>query len=337
MNLPHTSYLTPHTSYNRRQFLIRAGKAGLSLVGACAASYYFYDPAGPVPSSDRSADVCLPDFSIPEQKGKMCIVRGSDRAKNIRSAFEALGGIENFIRKGDRVMLKVNAAFASPPILSATTHPDLLAEVARLCFKAGAARVIVTDNPINDPASCFMLTGIEAAARSVGANPILPRDEFFVSATVPGANLIRNWPLLYTPFENINKLIGIAPLKDHHRSGASMTMKNWYGLLGGRRNIFHQDIHNIIKELALMIKPTLVILDAATTMMSNGPTGGSLSDLKQTDTLIVSSDQVAADAFGATLLGKIAADFPYIAKAEAVGAGTADYRSLKPTEVLSQR
>jgi len=112
-----------------------------------------------------------------------------------------------------------------------------------------------------------------------------------------------------------------------------MVMKNWYGLLGGRRNIFHQDIQTVIAELARMVKPTLVVLDGTMTMMTNGPTGGSLSDLKETRTLIVATDQVAADAFGATLLDKTAADLPFIAKAEALGAGTADYRALSPIEV----
>ena len=79
---------------------------------------------------------------------------------------QALGGIGQFIKRGDRVVLKVNAAFASPPMLSATTHPDLVAEVVRLCLAAGAAAVIVTDNPINDPESCFELSGIAQAARS---------------------------------------------------------------------------------------------------------------------------------------------------------------------------
>ena len=110
-------------------------------------------------------------------------------------------------------------------------------------------------------------------------------------------------------------------------------MKNWYGLLGGRRNIFHQDINTIIAELALMVRPTLVILDGTTSMMTNGPTGGSLSDLKHTNTMIVSTDQVAADAFGATLLEKSPSALPYIGKAEAAGVGKADYRALKPVEV----
>ena len=114
-----------------------------------------------------------------------------------------------------------------------------------------------------------------------------------------------------------------------------MIMKNWYGLLGGRRNIFHQDIYNIIKELAIMVRPTLVVLDGSTTMMSNGPTGGSLGDLRETGVMIVSTDQVAADAFGATLLGKKPAELPYIAKAEAAGVGTADYESLRPVRIAT--
>jgi uncharacterized protein (DUF362 family) len=218
-------------------------------------------------------------------------------------------------------------------MLSATTHPQLVSELTHLCFRAGAASVWVTDNPINDPVSCFGLSGIDEAADSAGARVILPKENLFKPATLPDANLIKNWPVLSEPFKDINKVIGIAPVKDHHRSGASMVMKNWYGLLGGRRNIFHQDIHNIIKELALMVKPTLVVLDGTTSMMTNGPTGGSLSDLKQTNTMIVGTDQVAVDAFGAGLLEKDVSDLPYIAKAEAKGVGTADYQALNPIEL----
>ena len=263
----------------------------------------------------------------------MSIVEGSNRSETLELALKSIGGIEAFIKNGDRVLLKVNAAFASPPMLSATTHPDMVTTITRLCLKAGAASVTVADNPINDPASCFRLTGIEQAARSAGATVVFPQKELFKPFTLPEAQLIRNWPVLYEPLNRINKVIGTAPVKDHHRSGASMIMKNWYGLLGGRRNIFHQDIHTIIKELAMMLKPTLVVLDGTTTMMRNGPTGGSLADLKETQAMIVGTDQVAADAFGATLLERKSGDLPFIAKAETAGAGTADWELLKPVRV----
>jgi uncharacterized protein (DUF362 family) len=318
---------------NRRQFLARSAKAGASIAVAGAAGFWFHDTQGPDRPGDHHSDLRLPDFSIEDLETKMSIVRGQDRVGALRLALKSIGGIEAFIKNGDHVLLKVNAAFASPAILSATTHPTVVAELTTLCYSAGAASVVVTDNPINDPASCFNLTGIAEAARSNGASVILPRAELFKSLTVPQAKLIRSRPVLYEPLVGITKLIGVTPVKDHHRSGASMVMKNWYGLLGGRRNIFHQDIHTIIMELAMMVSPSLVILDGTTTMMSNGPTGGSLSDLKQTSTMIVGTDQVAVDAFGATLLEKTLNDLPFIGMAEAAGLGTSDYRSLNPVMV----
>ena len=326
--------LDPHgNAMNRRQFLARSAKAGASIAVAGAACFWFHDTQGPDRPGDHHSDLPLPDFSIEGLETKMSIVRGQDRVGALRLALKSIGGIEAFIKNGDHVLLKVNAAFASPAILSATTHPTVVAELTTLCYSAGAASVVVTDNPINDPASCFNLTGIAEAARSNGASVILPRAELFKSLTVPQAKLIRSRPVLYEPLVGITKLIGVTPVKDHHRSGASMVMKNWYGLLGGRRNIFHQDIHTIIMELAMMVSPSLVILDGTTTMMSNGPTGGSLSDLKQTSTMIVGTDQVAVDAFGATLLEKTLNDLPFIGMAEAAGLGTSDYRSLNPVMV----
>jgi uncharacterized protein (DUF362 family) len=315
---------------NRRQFIARSAKAGGSILAACSIGYWFYDSDGPAPSTEDNIGVQIPDFSMPQLNRRMSIVRGSSRTDTLELALKSIGGIETFIKKGDRVLLKVNAAFASPPMLSATTHPEMVAAISRLCFKAGAAAVTVTDNPINDPASCFRLTGIEQAARSAGAAVLFPQKELFKSFSLANARLIRNWPVLYEPLSRVDKIIGTAPVKDHHRSGASMIMKNWYGLLGGRRNIFHQDIHTIIKELAMMIKPTLVVLDGTVTMMNNGPTGGSLSDLKETQTMIVSTDQVAADAFGATLLGKTVNELAFIKKAEAMRLGTTDFQSLNP-------
>jgi uncharacterized protein (DUF362 family) len=310
--------------------MTRVVKAGGAITAAGAVGFWFHDSAGPGRSKETEAGIRLPDFSIPDLAPRMSIIRGRSRVDTLRLAVKSIGGIESFIEKGDRVLLKVNAAFASPQMLSATTHPQIVSELTRLCLDAGASSVIVTDNPINDPSSCFRLSGIANAARSAGAQLFLPRDDAFTPFTVPDGKLIRNWPVLYGPLKSINKIIGTAPVKDHHRSGASMIMKNWYGLLGGRRNIFHQDIQTIITELAMMIRPTLVILDGTTTMMTNGPTGGSLADLKETNTMIAGTDQVAVDACGATLLGRSLNDLPFIGMADAAGLGTADYQSLNP-------
>ena len=314
---------------NRRDFLARSTKAGLAAAGLAAGALALHDTRGPS-GQDTEAAVSLPDFSAPGSGPKLSIINGTDRAETVQRALRALGGIERFIKPGDRVVLKVNAAFALPPSLSATSHPDVVGTLVRLCRAAGAASVIVTDNPINDPASCFTLSGIAEAAGAAGGRLVLPHPGAFHPATLAGGRLIRHWPFLFEPLKGATKLIGLAPVKDHHRSGASLSMKNWYGLLGGRRNIFHQDIHTIILELATLVRPTLVVLDGTTTMMSNGPTGGSLEDLKATNTMIASTDPVAADAFAATLLNKTPADLPFLGKAAAAGLGTLDYESLNP-------
>lgn len=311
----------------------RCTRAGISVAAAGALGLGFFEREPPGVDIESANRTHIPDYAMPGMQGRICIARGGDRKSSLDQALAALGGMNAFIKSGEHVLIKVNAAFASPPALCATSHPDLVAAAVKLCLQAGASEVTVTDNPINDPASCFALTGIDAAARDAGANVVLPRDARFRRFSVDNGRLIRDWPIFYAPLARADRIIGLAPVKDHHRSGASMTLKNWYGLLGGRRNIFHQDVHTLIQELAVMIKPTLVVLDGIQSMMTNGPTGGSLSDLKPTGTLIVSTDPVAADAAGAALLGRRPGDLPYIAKAEAAGAGTADYRALNLKEI----
>ena len=320
-----------NNNLDRRNFIIRTAKAGAAIAAVGVGSAMLYDKDGPA-SGDGKKLVTLPDFSAAPKDGKtISIVKGSDRIKTVNKAIDLLGGIERFVQKGDVVVIKPNVAFASPAFLGATAHPQLISEVVRLCYaRGGAKQVIVMDNPINDPASCFTISGIGKAATQAGAKVILPEDKFFENATVQGGRLIKNWPIFYGPLAKANKLIGISPVKDHHRSGASMSMKNFYGLMGGRRNIFHQDIHTIITEIAMLFKPTLVILDGTSSMMHNGPTGGSVSDLRDTNTLIASCDMVAADAFGCGLLDMKISDLAYIRMAEQAGCGISDYESLKP-------
>ena len=170
----------------------------------------------------------------------------------------AIGGIERYIEKGDVVVIKPNVAFERPAALGATTNPEVLVALIELVREAGAAEIRVADNPIESPQSCFVRTGIQAAAVKAGARVYLPSAGDFETLNVPGATWIEKWPFFWRPFQGAHKVIGVAPVKDHNLCRASMTTKNWYGLLGGRRNQFHQDIHGIIADLALMLRPRTV-------------------------------------------------------------------------------
>jgi uncharacterized protein (DUF362 family) len=323
----------PTGDMNRRDFLKRVGYASALALAAGGVGLALFDAKGPPPGETTKALTGLGDFTaktMASGQGKMAIVRGTDRKVMFEQGMAALGGMEAFVQKGDRVLIKVNAAFATPPSLGATTHPEILAAVASLCFKAGAAQVMVTDNPINNPDSCFAITGIAGAAQATGARIIVPGASLFSPLSLPKGRLIENWPVMAGALTGVNRVIVVSPVKDHQRARASLTLKNFYGFLGGRRNVFHQDINGIITELSQLMKPTLCVLDGTVSMMTNGPTGGSLADLKETGTMIISTDPVAADAAGVELLGRTLADVPYITMAQAAGAGQADYKLLKP-------
>ena len=193
--------------------------------------------------------------------------------------------------------------------------------------------MIVADNPINNPESCFFKTKVGDAALRAGAELMMPQDSYFEQLHVGGETITNTWRMFYRPFREATKVIGISPVKDHNLCKATVTLKNWYGLLGNPRNQFHQDIHGIISDFALMMKPTLVIADGRKLLMRNGPTGGSLNDVKKSDTMVVGIDSVSVDSWCITrLLEKQRHEIIYLDKVIARGLGK-DWRPQWTREI----
>ncbi|HNQ23093.1 MAG TPA: DUF362 domain-containing protein [Phycisphaerae bacterium] len=299
----------PGRQLSRREFLLRGGTTVAAATATAGLAVWLHDDIGtaglaqPRPATIKNYFAAV---DYPESAPRVSIVRDArDRVDGmVGAALAPLGGIERFVRKGDCVLIKPNVGFERDPRLGATTHPEVVRSVIRLCRRAGARRVLVTDNPIEQAAACFARTGIRAVADQEGARVVLPVERYFQPVAVrptppdPARNeALGTWPILWAPLEQADKVIGIAPIKDHNLCSASMLMKNWYGLLGGRRNQFHQAIHDVISDLGLLVSPTLVIADGLRVLIRNGPTGGSLNDVRPAHTLVAAVDQVACDAW----------------------------------------
>jgi uncharacterized protein (DUF362 family) len=313
---------------SRRQMIRNLASTAIVTAGAAVGMTALWDRRGDA-GLQGPPPLTLPKYNVALAAGAptMAIVHGVHVPTMVRAAVGELGGFEHFIKRGDVVMVKPNVAFDRAPILGATTNPEVLFAVVRYCYEAGAREVIVADNPINSPEGCFFKTGIRDAALSAGAKLMLPEANAFQMLKVdpdpnkPSYAIKKPWPFFYKPFERATKVIGVAPLKDHNLCHASMTIKNWYGLLGGKRNRFHQDIYNIVHDLGMMMTPTLVILDATKILMSNGPTGGRMSDVVTGNTIIAGVDQVAVDSYGYTLLGRDPEKLQYLIYAHERGVG----------------
>jgi uncharacterized protein (DUF362 family) len=319
---------------SRREFIKRIGSAAILGGGAAYLWRALRDPDGER-GKPQEPVFQLKNFKVAPAPGAMVlgVAHGDNYEAMLKMAIGAIGGLDHFIRQGDVVLIKPNVAFDRAPKLGATTNPEVLAALIRLLHAAGAAEVRVADSPIESPENCFAKSGIADAAQRSGATLYLPSPTSFEMLEVPNAQLIARWPFFARPFRGVDKVIGVAPIKDHNLCFASMTTKNWYGLLGGRRNQFHQDIHTIVADLAQMMNPTFVVLDASRILMKNGPTGGDLSDVVPGHTLVAATDQIAADAFGySELLGRKTALPQYLLNAQARGLGNPDWRSLPMKE-----
>ena len=325
----------PNPGVSRREFLLRTGAAVGLVGGSLAAGLKLWQPNHFIPGFEAQKGLQLPDYRVASAKGlpTLAIAHGTTHDQTIRAAIGALGGMQRFISKGDVVMIKPNVAFDRPPPLAATTHPDALRALAKLVFEAGASKIIIADNPINSPTGCFLKSGLREVANDLNLDLLYPEAESFSPLQLDG-EILRNWTFFHEPFKKATKVIGVAPCKDHNLCHASMTTKNWYGLLGGRRNQFHQHIHSIVSDFALMMKPTLVVLDGMNVLMRNGPTGGRLSDVKPMGTVVAGTDMISVDSYGYShLLERDIAELTYIHTAHARGLGNMNWQETVYKEV----
>ncbi len=292
---------------NRREFLKSAAVAGTVLTVPSAVALL----AGRLEAAVR------PD---------LCVARGKVPAASVQAALDGLGGIRRFVARGDIVVVKPNIGWDRLPEYAATTNPELVAAVVRLCIDAGAKKVKVFDHPVSDARRTYRQSGIADAAAAAGAEVSFTDDRKFREMKIGGETL-KIWPI-YTEAVEADKLINIPIAKVHETSRLTLGMKNLMGVMGGSRGRIHQRIDGSLVDLAAFVKPSLVIIDAVRILTANGPQGGDLADVKRLDTIVVCADQVAADAYGAMLFGLKPADLGCVRLGQQAGLGTANLEKL---------
>lgn len=253
------------------------------------------------------------------------VAEGKNPVSLVNGALDALGGIQTWVKPGQKVVVKPNIGWDRLPQMAANTNPQIAAEVVRLCKEAGAAEVLVFDRTCNDARRCYVSSGIAAAVEAAGAKVsyIRPADEErkFRPVAIPGGVKLTEWSI-YEDALSADVYINLPIAKHHSLTRLTLGIKNTMGILGGNRGSLHVDLGEKLADIHRVFKPTLTIMDAYRVLLRNGPTGGNPKDTELKYTCIAGTDTVAVDAYTTTLFGLKPSDVPFIPACAAAGVGT---------------
>jgi uncharacterized protein (DUF362 family) len=263
----------------------------------------------------------------------LVVVRGGEPEQLVQRAIQALGGMKTFVKSGDIVVIKPNICVAGrAPEYAATTNPWVVGALVKLCLQAGAGKVSVMDTPFNGTAEeAYVTSGIRAQVEAAGGEMAYMPGFKYVSVDIPQGKSLRKTQVNDDVLK-ANVLINVPIAKDHGSTRLTLSMKNLMGVIKNRQAL-HSNLGQNIADLASRVRTTLNVVDAVRILTANGPTGGDLNDVKKLDTLIASTDIVAADSYATTLFGLQPGDIEYIANGAAMGLGRSDLSSLKIEEL----
>lgn len=288
-----------------------------------------------VPSIISRSKAC---YGAPATKNRLAVVTG-DRSAATKKAISMLGGIQAFVKKGNRVVLKPNISFPHPPQRATNTHHEVVSTVARMCIDAGAREVLVVDYPFNRPGPCMQRSGIMDACKgikNVHAFAVV-EEKFFRTMPVRRGKAIREVKVIKDVLD-CDVFINIPTAKSHTTTGVSLGMKGLMGIIWDRE-YFHAkvDINQAIADLSSAVKVDLIILDASRALTNGGPTGPGKVEFPQS--IVAGTDPVAVDAMGVSLAEWYGQKFTgsqvkHIAAAHEMGLGTLN---IDEVEVLRSR
>ncbi len=264
-----------------------------------------------------------------------------------------LGGLDNIIKPGDKVLLKVNMLNASRPERAVTTHPEVLRSVIKEVKRAGGI-VTVGDSPGGRnvggaPKKVFETTGIDKVCSKENV-PLILLDDDTLSCKSPDAKLYQFFTIGRAAIE-ADVVITIPRLKTHGFQMFTGAVKNLFGVIPGLKKAeFHvkvpsrDDFGDMLVDLYRLVDPKLAVMDGVIAMEGSGPSGG---DPYHLGILLASTDSMALDYVAQKIIGldpkkvyttkaAIARDMLDPAKIEVVGVDIdkikADDFSLPKTE-----
>jgi uncharacterized protein (DUF362 family) len=274
-----------------------------------------------------------PTASAATEYPDLAVARRGEPEVLVRRAMSALGGMERFVPQGSRVVIKPNICVAYHTYeYAATTNPWVVSALVKLALEAGAGNVRVMDYPFGGTAEeAYTRSGIAEQVQAAGGEMVVMKRFGYRDTEIPQGKGLHE-ARIYDEVLDADVLINVPIAKNHSLARLTLGMKNLMGVIYDRSQI-HIDLGQHLADLNSRVRPQLTVIDAVRILLDHGPTGGSLEDVKQMDTVIAGTDVVATDSYAATLFGMQAEDLTYIRAATEMGLGRSDLGGLRIEEI----
>jgi len=255
-------------------------------------------------------------------------VKGGEPEQMFDRAMASLGGMQTFVPKGSKVLVKPNIGWDVGPERAGNTNPKLVARIIGHCLQAGAGEVSVFDHTCDTWSQCYKNSGIERAVKDAGGKIAPGNNEgYYQTVAVPQGKRLTETKV-HELVLDADVFINVPVLKHHTSSMVTIGMKNLMGIVWDRWYWHRNDLHQCIADFLSYRKPTLTVVDAYNVMKQNGPRGVSVGDVVAMKSLIVSTDPVAADAAAAMIFGAQPSDIRHIQLAAEMNLGTINLKEL---------
>jgi len=250
-------------------------------------------------------------------------------AEAVERHFALLGGVEKFVKRGDRVLIKPNFIAPRSRRHATQTHPAVVLELARL-LKDFGARPFVGDSPAwSNVFACVKKLNLDKDLAKLGV-PVKQLDKpkwckisernkrVGISSVALQADVIINLP----------------KFKTHQQLVATFAVKNMFGCVAGKRKaLWHltrgkhtDDFCKLLIEIYNHLSPVLTIIDAVAAMDRGGPIHGRTRDLGW---LIAGQDPIACETVCSELVNIDPKDLPIVTTAKAMNFGCHDRNKIQ--------
>ncbi len=217
--------------------------------------------------------------------------------EKVKKAVELLGGIERFVKKEEKVLLKPNLLAKTTADRACTTHPSVFSAVGRLLLDGGYKNLTYGDScggyAKTEPVA--QACGIKDAADKLG----IPMGDFDSGIETAYDGRVCDSFILCPAILEADAIINVCKMKTHMLERVTGAVKNLFGAVYGiNKGAAHVKYPNadefakMMADLNTMIPPRLHIMDGIVAMEGNGPQSGTPTPM---NVILASDDPVALD------------------------------------------